>query len=557
MCTSRFSRAGLFIFGLVMAFPGAEAQAQSREIRNVIVEQNRVIERFRPPLEMQRRVDLSVPLDRRALVELPEEAFPLHRVEVTGASFLSAQDLSPLWEPLLGRAVGRAEIEELVLSIERFYREQDVYARALVTDWNGVSGLLSLEVFEGYLEEITVESEIPGIAERLRPYLDRIAGQVPLRVSQLERELLLMADLEGIDIEADLQQVPERVGAGRLTLDVPRTGLHAQAQLDNFVASDTGPWQFSAVGSAGDIFGLFEQTTLVGVVNPITPRRFRLGQLNQAFPVGTDGLKLGYTLDYVRAAPGGEARRQDLQIDSTLGSLWAEYPFLRRIEQNVIGRLELAGQNDEVRAGSLKVVEDDQRWLSASLSYDRLLERGAFLSRIGFSQGLAALDATDADDPRAGRQGGRPDFRLISAELHTSYGLAEGWGLQAGAIGQMALNRPPAAARLSIGDENIGRAFTAASLSSDSGFAASLTLRHDLGGEVPELEGFGLFVFGDYAYLHNDPKGTDFRSAHLSAMGVGVTYKNYLQLGLSTPVHSSRKIEDFDTRVFVKLAYGF
>lgn len=321
------SIAGLLL-SLLLFLPAPEAIAQSQALQNVVVEKNRVIQRFRPPLEMQQRVSLSVPLDQRSLVELPYQPAPLEEVGVSGNSFLSLADLRPLWVDLLGKPVGREEIEILILEIERSYLESDVYARALVTAWEPAEGRLAIEIFEGYLEEIAVESELPGMSERLAPYLDRIVQQVPLRVSRLERELLLVADLEGFAIDALLEQVPERVGAGRLTLVITPERYRAGLHLDNFTDDDTGPFQLSAAASGYDLLGLFEESLLIGMVTPLSTRRLRMAQFSQDFPLGTHGLWFGYSLMHLRSQPGGEARELDLEVESSVASLWLRYPFI-------------------------------------------------------------------------------------------------------------------------------------------------------------------------------------------------------------------------------------
>ena len=556
---ARGSTAGLLVLlPCLLLWPFArEAVAQSQDVRNVIVERNRVIERFRPPLEMQQRVSLSVPLERRSLVDLPEAAATLREVRLTGNSFLTLRDLEPLWADLLGRAVGRSEIEELILEIESFYLDSDVYARALVTAWEPGTGLLAIEVFEGYLEEITVESDLPDMAKRLAPYSRRMAAQVPLRVSRLERELLLVADLEGFAVDALLEQVPERVGAGRLTLVITPERYTAGVQLDNFTDDDTGPFQLTAFGSTHDLLGLFEQSLLVGMVTPLSPRRYRLAQFSQDFPLGTHGLRFGYSLTHLRSEPGGEARKVDLDAKSSVGSLWLSYPFIRRIHHNLIGQVELSGQNDRVDVGDMQVVDDGKRWIGVTGTYDRVLDRGMLLGRLTFNQGLDALGATAADDPRTGRPNGRPDFRSLEGEVQFHYRLADDWHLDAGSVGQLALTRLPSAARFFIDGDAIGRSFVAASLSADSGVATTIGISHALESTLPALEGVTAFAFADHAWLHNDMDDMEFGSAQAAGLGIGLSWQNQVQVGLTTPAFKSDSIETFNTRAFVRVNYQF
>lgn len=533
------------------------AGQQNREVRAVIVEQNRVIEQYRPPLELQRRVDLAVPLERRALIDLPDEPYRLEQVVLTGGGSVDPRAREAVWRPLQGTAVGRAEIEELVLAFERFYRDADYYARALVTAWDTETGVLSIEIFEGYLEEIVVESSLPEMAARLRPHLDRIVNIVPLRVSRLERELLLIADYDGIVILATLSQVPERVGAGRLLLEIEPVAPAVMVAVNNWSSPDIGPFQASAVAVAGDVLGLFEQTTLVAATNPADPRRFALAQWNQEMPLGRYGLRFGYSVGYVRVVPGGEAARQEIELNNIIGSAWLQFPFLRRIERNLIGRFELQTQDERVWAGQRQVVEDRQRWLTASATYDRTFGQSFVLARVGYSQGLNGLGASRADNPMAGREDAVPDFRMISGEAEWTRGLGAGWSVQASVAGQYAFDRLPSAVRLSVGDDRFARAFSGASVSADTVLLGGLTVRHDLGATLPDLAGFSAFAFADYGSLRNDPVGADFRHAHIGSVGVGLSYRGLAELVVTAPAFSSRSLEHRGTLVLFQLRHRF
>jgi hemolysin activation/secretion protein len=116
---------------------------------------------------------------------------------------------------------------------------------------------------------------------------------IPLRVSLLERYLLLIADLGGYQVDALLEQIPGEVGAGGLTLNLAPAGVGGQVTLDNSGARETGPLQLTGVAFAGDVLGLFEQSTLVGVTNPVDPKEFRLVNFAQDYPVGSDSLFAG------------------------------------------------------------------------------------------------------------------------------------------------------------------------------------------------------------------------------------------------------------------------
>ncbi|MFC4351717.1 ShlB/FhaC/HecB family hemolysin secretion/activation protein [Fodinicurvata halophila] len=545
----------LAALGLLLA--DGKALAQSRTIQSLIVDQNQVIERFRQPLEVQPSLDLAVPVERRALVDLPEEAYRLNRVEFSGTEVLPYEDLRPLWVSLEGQEVGRSQIEDLIVAIERYYQEQDYFARALVTKWDVEAGVLRIRVFDAYIEEIRINSDIPDITQRLKPYLDRIAGQVPLRVSQLERDLLLIEDLEGFSIDALLEKVPDNVQAGRLTLQLDRDGPAGRVMLNNAVSPDIGPYQAIAYGEIGDFFGLFEKNALTLITNPFEPREFMLAQWEQSAPIGSEGLHFGYSLGYLESVPGGEAAEQDIEQATTLSSFWLEHPFLRRIKYNLLGRLSLSTQDDRIWAGSTRVITDRQRWATLSSSYDQTFGSSAFLGRLALSQGLESLGASDGEVLDVARPGGRPDFTLLSAEGHWQQSLDDDWSLEASAMGQLAFTRLPQAVRMSLGDDSFAQAYARTGVSGDSGLAGALTLRYSLDSLLEEIQGLSSFAFVDQGYLHNDPIGADFRSAHLGSVGVGLAYRDLAQITLTQPAWSSEDIEDRGTQIFFQLGYSF
>lgn len=542
---------------ILLFFSVDPAQGQSREIQSLVVDGNKVIERFRQPLEAQSRLELAVPVERRALVDLPEEPYRLRRVEFSGTKVIPYSDLDRLWLDLEGQDIGRSQIEDLIVGIERFYYERDYFARALVTEWDVETGVLHIQVFDAYIEEIHVNSDIPDITSRLQPYLDRIAGQVPLRVSRLERDLLLIEDLEGFSIDALLEKVSDNVQAGRLTLQLDPVGPSGRVILNNAVSPDIGPYQVVGHAEVGDVFQLFENSALTLVANPFKPREFLMGQWQQSAPLGTEGLRLGYSLGYLESHPGGEVAAFNIEQKTALSSFWLEYPFLRRIDYNLLGRLDISTQDDRIWAGSTRIITDRQRWATLSASYDRSFDSSAFLGRVAFSQGLESLGSSDVDAVDVARFGGRPDFTLMTAEGHWHQSLDEDWSLEASATGQLAFTRLPQAVRMSLGDDSFARAYSRTSVSGDSGLAGALTLRYSLDGLLDEVKGLSTFAFVDQGYLHNDPIGADFRSAHLGSVGLGVAFRDLASITLTQPAWSSQEIEDRGTQVFFQLQYAF
>jgi len=490
--------AGLCMIGILTAVVSATASAQSRQIDDVIVDQNQIIERYRNPPEKQGSLSVTVEIDDAVTPEVVGLTVVLQAVTLTGDDLVARSTLEPIWQPYLGARIDNDAMAEITTAIEDAYREADYYARAIVTRINLETGAIEIEVFSGYIKEIIIDSEVGDLHQRLAPYTDKIAAMIPLRVSLLERYLLLIADLGGYQVDALLEQIPGEVGAGRLTLNLVPAGISGQVALDNMGSHETGPLQLTGVASAGDVLGLFEQSTLVGVTNPVDPDEFRLVNFAQDYPVGSDGLFAGYALTGVLVEPGGDLEAFDIEITTLTGAATLQYPFIRRLDHNLIGNMAFNAQNTDVDVAGTPTTVDQARWITLEATYDQEFEALFLRANLSGSHSLSGLGATSGNRVLAGRFGGQPDFRLASGSLELHADIAPRWFATFQAMGQYALDPLPDAVRFGVGGEPFGRAFAGLGIAGDSGFGAAAELEHVVDFGLSWVRQSSVYGFADY-----------------------------------------------------------
>lgn len=539
------------------------ARAQDRTIDSVIVDQNRIIQTYRAPLERQGSLAIGIDVaeDMTDAPDAAETLFTLQAVEVVGGENGPIAALPALWEPYLGTEVSLAGMGDITAAIDAAYLADDLYAHAILQSVDLVEGRAVIVIFEGFLEEIVIEGADAALRERLQPYVDRIAAIVPLRPSALERNLLLMADLGGYAVEALLQRLPLGRGAGRLTLTFTRDDLSGTAVLNNMASSETGPLQLTGIAMAGDLLGAFEQSSLVGVVNPTDPSEFRYLSLSQSYPIGTHGLRAGYVLGGFHVRPGGDLADQGIRIETGMATASVEFPLVRRIARNLIGTLQFDAQNNTVDVGPATVVQDHNRWLTLAFDHDRTFSWGTVLGRVGAIHGIGGLGSTSGNRPEAGRFGGVPDFRMLTGELHVAADLAESLAARLDFSGQHAIDPLPNAARFSVGNGDYGRAFTDSSIDGDSGYGVSGELERSFDAGIDGMVFSSVFGFVDYGHVRNDPIGTAYESARLGSAGAGlrVALANglFAEAYAAVPVWQSSVVEDRGTRYRFTLAVSF
>lgn len=554
-------RAGLpALAAAILLAAGGPAGAQDRSLTRVIVDQGSIVERYAPP---PARGSLSVELtdlrERLPEAAAAERRFLLRDVEVEGATLLPLASFEPLWAERLGSEVSLADAYGWADAMEAAYGEAGLFALVAVPEQDLASGRLRLVVFDrAYVETVEIRSEVPGLERRLAPYLDRIAALQPLRAAELERVLLLIADLAGMDVEARLSKPATPGNGGALLLEIELTPVEAQVALDNRGSDELGPLQLSGVALFHDLLGAFETTSLTVVTNPVEPQELVFLQLGQELPLGSDGLRAGYSAGYISSEPGGDLAGQDVEISTLVSNLYLSYPLVRTLGTGLIGRLDFNAKDEWVDVQSQAATRDHHRWLGLGLEGEQDTAIGSASLGLGFLQGL---DLLGAGGELSARPSAPDDFRALTAEAALASPLSERLTLALQAAGQLGFDPLPPAVQQSFGGGPFGRAFESGVLSGDSGLAGALELAYDGALRLPGLGPAAAFAFADYAALWNRDEQPGFRRATLASAGLGL--RALLpggvasELSLAVPWSDADAVEDDGVRLFFSLGKAF
>lgn len=527
---------------LVAAAPVPQALAQGA--KQIETQQTSVIERFEPPLSRPPSIGLTVtaPVAGVPPAELARIRFVLVAVNLEGARSVPEAKLAPLWANLIGTEVSLADLNRVLDEIANVYLKADTYALALIPPQDFRSGRVRIVVYESYIREVVINGDIPGLDRRLRPYVDRIVGMTPVRISRLERYLLLMADLAGITLDAQLSKIEDEPGAGRLVLDFHFDRKVIAGRLDNFGSDEVGPLEASVNARFNDVFGAFEGTNGLVVTNPLDPNELVFARLSQLYPLGPSGLSAGYEIGKVWSEPGGDLAALDVHAETTTAKVYVDYAIMRRIERSLIAQLALNSKDSSVDIGGTAVARDRNRWITAGATYDDTIAGAAVILDVAFAQGLDGL----------GSNGANADFQFLSAEANVSRDLTDTIYTRLQATGQKALTRLPSAVRFDIGGENYGRAFDGSTITGEDGAAVGFEVGKRIDTGIDWLAGFTLFAFVDYGAVWNDPGVGQYRFAAVGSAGAGVRTRlgrhGTATAYFATPYLDTAKASDMGTR---------
>lgn len=529
------------------------AFAQSTPVERTVAGQTVILQRFTPPQALG-TVDIRVEDQRKRVSDADAEGvrIQLRSVSVDGARSLPLEALAPIWQDQLGKTITMAELYRIADAVDAAYLAAGYYSMTVVPVQDFASGRVRLQVYEGYVQRVEITSDLPGIEQRLAPYIDRILAMQPIRVKEAERVLLLMSDLGGLEIEGTFVRPETPSAGGLLKLKVgfsPRSGV---ISLDNYGSSSVGPLELLASAEFNDLFGRFETTSLLGLTIPDNPQEMVFLQLAQDMPIGHDGLKAGYSLAYIGQKPGGDLSAQDIRIASVIGTGYLSFPFLRSLQQSLVGRAEVVIHNDHVDVMGMPVSRSRVRRAELSLTYDRVLGEGSLSAEAGINFGVVSdLDLGDVPG----------SYHYLRGSMDYSRPLGEHFSFRVRAAGQYSPTALPASVQFALGGQSYGRAFDAGALMGDSAAAAAVELGHRVDTGLSALPFLSFTAFADYASAWNHETGDVLVQQGLGSYGLtmgGVLNESLLfEVGAALPWTRPEAQEDPGARLFFRMGKAF
>jgi hemolysin activation/secretion protein len=513
--------------------------------------QQAIIERVRPAAPPRLAPRAEPPEEGRATGPGEDSIVHVARARLQGNTALPEARLRAAIEPLQGRAVTLARIEEARLAVLRAYRMAGypytaVTAR-LAPAGDGAAELL-MHVTEGFVRDVRLEGSIGRAAAQVLRFLRPLAGQGPLRADALERALLLASDVPGVSLRGVLRPVPGEAGALDLVALVSHRPVSGSLNVDNRGYRLTGPWQGLLVLGLNALTALGERTELALLEAEGHTQSF--GQLSHEAFLGGSGLRLRLYLGTGQARPGSELAAIGYVGGTWAGGLGLSYPAIRSREANLTlgGQFDLfdgatdtamTRSRDRVRAlrlGAEGAVRDTLLpWAAAAASTSGLLR---------VSQGVAAFGASRDGSGEVARQGSEFGFTKLTGEVTRTQPLLRPLddvlvGVQATLAGQWTDAVLPASEKFYLGGARLGRGFYSGQVTGDRALAAALELQVSTTLGLPPLglaPGSGVAT---QAYLFHDVGQTGENLARdpdrrLSSWGGGVRFlfDDALQLDL-------------------------
>jgi len=440
--------------------------------------------------------------DRPALAPGDGERVSVKRWKITGAHAFPLAELNALIDEYAGPDVTFAQLNAVAARITAHYRQHGyLLARAYLPAQEISDGVVEVAVLEGRLAEVRVANTSRVVASVLDRRTERLPVREPLNGRKLERSLLLLSDLPGVEVRSTLKP-GAAVGTSDLDLQVRGTQrLDGSVDADSFGNRYTGELRGGGTLNVNNSFGHGDQFTLRALT---AGSGMSYGRVSWRTPVCSDGMSAGVAASYLDYSLRKEFESLDAQGTARVGTLWLSYPLTRGLLRNL--KLQLSYDNkrldDEVRATATETRKDIDVW--------NLGVAGDWTDRVG-GGGSNSYELT-LTQGRVSTTGG---YTKLSYNFGRLQRLSNRFSLYAALGGQISDRNLDSSEKQSLGGGYAVRAYPEGESAGDEAAVMNLELRYIL----PQLPEVQAVLFADAGVVSE----TD-NHRTLSGEGIGVQW---------------------------------
>jgi hemolysin activation/secretion protein len=434
-----------------------------------------------PAIPTQPDFDFSIIAPHRSPVPraVDEVHFKLTDIKIEGAVSIPASRFRPLFEPLIGKDITLGNILTVAEKIEAEYRADGyLLVRAFVPPQRVRDGIFTINVVEGFISDVTVQGGDEDTRALIKDYLAPARDSRPLRLSTMERGLLMANDLPGVSATGVLRPAPDTKGASDLVVDTAQPWITGGLTADNRGSRFSGLWTIVGDVELNSIFGA-DQLAATVTVSPSSLQQ-AAGQLHYRRAIGDDGLIGSLVASITHGQPGSTLTAFNVLTDSWAFGPRLTYPVIRSRVETLLLDGGFTVQDARVGLLGLGFSHDKWRVLDIGGSYQRAnVLGGVWTVTFDVAQGLPIFDATPNHSPLLSRLGGVTDFTKIDAFTRLSVPLVDAFGVVLSAQGQFSFSPLISGEQITFGGTEIGRGYDPGGITGDQGLGGSAEFRYD------------------------------------------------------------------------------
>lgn len=445
-------------------------------------------------------------------------------LRIDGVSTYTEDELARIYEDRLGQEITLADLYGIANQITLKYRNDGyILTQAIVPPQTIDNGIVDLKIIEGFIDEVMIQggdakaSELKTITE----YASHISTGGALNVANMERQLLLINDLPGLNARSVISPSPNTAGAADLLIILERDPFEAQASIDNYGSRFLGPFQLGGLARLNSALGYNEQITAQIVTAPDAGLELAFGSLGYEQPVGSLGTRLAVRGSITETDPGSSLDQFDVEGLSKTISLQATHPFMRSRNTNILGRLVFDWRNTESKNNIEETRKDRIRAIRAGTQIeflDRLLGVAVNTIDLEISNGLDILGASDENDANLSRAQGDPSFLKANIQIQRLQRLTRSFNLLLEGRGQLSRDPLLSSEEFGLGGISTVRGYDPSEIVGDDGIAGKVEVQWNSPSRETQIFGF----LDSGTVWNQDAPNSNAKRNSLTSTGLGV-----------------------------------
>ncbi len=495
--------------------------------------------------------------------------FPLQSLEIDGVSAYDSEQISPLYNDMLGDVVSLASIYELASKLTNKYRNDGyILTQVVVPPQTIEGGVVSLRVVEGHVDQIIIEGESGSAAKLIMDYANNLRDNDILDAKELERYLLLINDLPGITARSILSPSATKTGASDLTIVVERDKYEAEVSLDNHGSRFLGPYQASFNNTLNSVLGFNERISTQLVVSGDKNRANELlfGSVVYEQPIYKYGTTLRLLGSITSTEPGFQLDQFDVEGLSHFFGATVTHPFIRSRTTNIFGRASFDIRSVDSKNDLEPTRKDRIRSVRVGATaqfIDTFMGVGVNAIDLEISQGVDVFGASQNGASSLTRAAGDPNYTKAELQIQRLQRLLPKLNLLLVGKGQWAASALLSSEEFGVGGTEIGRGYDSSEIVGEDGIAGKIELQWSEPHAIRYVDDYQLYSFFDAGRVWNQDATTaaDKRES-ISSTGVGVRadITEQTQAAFSVAFPLTRRIDttdDRDPRYYFSLTHKF
>ena len=391
-----------------------------------------------------------------------------------------------------------------------------------------------IKVVDGFIEKLDLSKVPVNQIFRTYGYLRPLLKKKGLKLSEIERKLLLAGNTAGLSLTSTLLPGVQE-GGTVLAIEAEHKLVSGGVTFDNTQSEELGRQQGQIRAVINSAFGLGESISMFGLSRPTIKGMkgsgldvpIRAGGIAASLPIGNNGLTAGVSYMESMTRPGGDASSLALEANMKSASGTISYPLYYERDTAVFMRASI-NWTDEIQHTNLSGEDQD-------LSHDRVtaFRFGTSINKcsygcIGvdfqFSRGIdlgARSQSETGNGTPLSRSAGKNNFTHFA--LNTSYRFSpiENYEVKLTSGGQYAMNDLLNSEQSTITGINKLSGFTSGSISGDESWyvRGQVNRNHYLTNEIKVSP----YIYGAAGVAYTlTPTAVEDRATVAKSIGLGM-----------------------------------